>query len=61
MSLETKQTDFIILLTKARSTYNSMSLENQSTLDDIVDLDEKGLIDQENIETYIEQLKQLLN
>lgn len=61
MSLETKQTDFIILLTKARSTYNSMSLEKQSTLDDIVDLDENGLIDQENIETYIEQLNQLLN
>lgn len=61
MSLENKQAEFTTLVTSVRSQYSSMSIENKSTFDDIVDLDENGLIDQENIETYIEQLNQLLN
>ena len=61
MSLENKQAEFTTLITKAKSQYSSMSIEDKSTFDDIVDLDENGLIDKENIETYIEQLNQLLN
>lgn len=61
MSLETKQSEFIQLVSLIKVNYKSMSIEDQSTIDDIVDLDENGLIDKENIETYIEQLNQLLN
>ena len=61
MSLENQQVEFTTLLVEGKRLYSSMPLENKSTFDDIVDLDENGLIDKENIETYIEQLNQLLN
>ena len=55
------QTEFSIKLTQANSNHDTMSIENRSILEDIKDLQENGSINKENIETYIEQLNQLLN
>ena len=55
------QNEFSIKLTQANSNYDTMSIENRSILEDIKDLEENGSINKENIETYIEQLNQLLN
>lgn len=61
MDTEVMQTEFSIKLTQANSNHDTMSIENRSILEDIKDLQENGSINKENIETYIEQLNQLLN
>jgi hypothetical protein len=61
MTIEEMQTEFSIKLTQANSNYDTMSTENRSILEDIKDLQENGSINKENIETYLEQLNQLLN
>lgn len=61
MDIEIMQNEFSIKLTQANSNYDTMSIENRSILEDIKDLEENGSINKENIETYIEQLNQLLN
>lgn len=61
MDIEVMQNEFSIKLAQANSNYDTMSIENRSILEDIKDLEENGSINKENIETYIEQLNQLLN
>ena len=61
MDIEIMQNEFSIKLTQANSNYDTMSIENRSILEDIKDLEENGSINKENIETYIEQINQLLN
>ena len=61
MTIEEMQTEFSIKLTQANSNHDTMSTGNRSILEDIKDLQENGSINKENIETYLEQLNQLLN